>query len=259
MKQLAIGDSAGRKLAALYDAPSGSEPFPLVIMLHGNTGWKEEVHLATLAADLAKSGIAALRFDAPGSGESDGTWADDYRVSNYLAAVQDVYDFAVQNFPIDRNRVGIWGHSMGGMVAIYAAVRQPEIFKAVCGCEPSAGNMSTHTRPEAETWRERGGASIDTEIFGKIWLPADYFLDRLNFNTAAEVKKLHAPILLIAGQNDDRVPPASVRKIFEAANEPKQFLEFPTDHFYKRDPRTLLKINSSAEHFFQKRLLYSSQ
>lgn len=243
------------QLAATFNQPDiGDGPFPFVILLHGNTGWKEEEHLATLAEALAENGIAALRFDAPGSGASGGTWEKEYRVSRYLVAVKTVYDYAVRHLGVTPHKAGIWGHSMGGMVAVYAASRNPGMFKALCGCELSSGAMSLQRTNDFKKWRERGGVEVETEIFGKVWLPADYFIDRQQFNTVQEVANIHSPVLLIAGLHDDLVTPQSVRSIFEAANQPKQLLEYPMDHFYKRDPQMLATVNREVVRFFQENL-----
>jgi pimeloyl-ACP methyl ester carboxylesterase len=258
-KRLYITDQQGRKLAALYDEPTTTGPYPLVLLLHGNTGWKEEEHLATLAINLATAGIAALRFDAPGSGESGGTWEKDYRVSNYLADVGDVYDYACQKLAVDTNHIGIWGHSMGGMVAIYAAAAHPEHFQAVCACQPSPGQMSQAHAPASAAWEERGGAHIETEKFGTIWLPAEFFAERAHYNTAHEVNRLQASLLLIDGLDDRFVTAASVRAIFEAAPEPKQLLEFPTDHYFKRDSAVLADVNVATLAFFQTHLITKNE
>src|SRR5687768_17569558 len=62
-------------LAGLFNSPDvdasqENQVFPLVLLLHGFTGWKEELHLSSLAKGLSAQGIATLRFDAVGSGES---------------------------------------------------------------------------------------------------------------------------------------------------------------------------------------------
>jgi pimeloyl-ACP methyl ester carboxylesterase len=252
---LKIPSSSGLQLAAIFNPPTTTEKTPpFVILLHGNTGWKEEEHLATLAETLAENGIAAIRFDAPGSGKSDGSWEKDYRASNYLSAVKSVYDYAIENLQVDPQRAGIWGHSMGGMIAVHAASRNKNMFQALCGCELSPGEMSKYHGNDIKEWRERGGVEVETEIFGKIWLPVDYFIDREQFNTAREIAKLHIPLLLLAGLHDQLVTHQSVRHIFEAANEPKKYLEHPMDHFYKRNPRTLAKVNREVVHFFLKNL-----
>jgi pimeloyl-ACP methyl ester carboxylesterase len=253
-KPLAIPGPLGLKLAALYDEPTISGPYPLVILLHGNTGWMEENHLASLAQDLARAGIAALRFDAPGSGQSGGTWAGEYRVTNYIEAVDCIYDFAARELNIDTTRVGLWAHSMGGIVAIYAAAKHPDRFRCLCLCQASPGPMAVDEESTVGEWQRTGWKTIPTEIFGDIRLPFSYYLDRSQYKTPLEVKKLNLPLLVIAGSKDVIVPVSSVRTIYEAANQPKQYLEFKAGHDYKYDPPRLAEINQSTVKFFVQNL-----
>jgi len=246
--QLKIRDHLGLALSCLYDAPATPGPHPMVLLLHGFTGWKEEEHLATLAGDLTRTGIAALRFDAAGSGESEGTWADHYRVSTYLADVSLIYEHAIHHLGVESSRIGIWGHSMGGMIAIMAAARSPQRFIAVCGSQPSPG-------PGLYSGGEGGWTTVETEHFGTIRLPAQHFQERAKISTATEVKAVSAPLLLIAGEHDDLVPAESVRGIYESATEPKSYLEFATGHDYKRNPLMLQKINAATVDFYRQYLL----
>jgi len=236
--------SNGLRLAGIVNEADVARS-PLVIMLHGNTGWKEEEHLNTLAAELATSGIFTLRFDAPGLGESDGTWSDDYRVTNYINAVKDAHDWAVDNLNIDRGRVGVWSHSMGGLVAAQAAVKWPDMFKALCGSQPSTGVSAT-----SSSWKKEGGLWRDTEKFGKVWLPKDFFIDREQYDTAEAAQQLSIPQLYIAGTKDELAPLSAVELIYKKAGEPKTFMEFPTDHFYKNDPKMLKEINKATVDFY---------
>ena len=138
-------------------------PSPLVLMLHGFTGWKEEEHLATLARALADVGIASVRWDAPGSGESEGTFEDDYRLSSYVASVDSVIDWAGGGF----GNIGIWGHSMGGFVALHSAVAHPETFKGVCGSQPSQGKPR-FADDVVEQWRMTGFKQFSNQRFPDI-------------------------------------------------------------------------------------------
>lgn len=255
MSDLRMSTKLGYELAAIYTKPESTlAKHPFVLLLHGFTGWKEEEHISTLADELAKVGIASLRFDAPGSGESSGNWQDDYRVSNYLGVITEVIEYAVQNFSVDPSRVGIWGHSMGGMTALVAAGQHLYDFKAVCGSQASPGNIGRDYRDDPKYWEEHDGITINSEHFGSLWMPAAHFVERMHYKAPESVKNIDVPLLLIAGQSDDLVPVAHVRTIFDAANEPKQYLEYPTDHFYKRDAALLEQINKDTVDFFLKSL-----
>jgi hypothetical protein len=255
MVNLTISTNRGYDIAAIYTKPEiASDKYSFVLLLHGFSGWKEEEHISTLADGFAKAGIASLRLDAPGSGESSGNWQDDYRVSNYLGVIREIVDYAVENLAADPNRVGIWGHSMGGMTTIIAAGQHLYDFKAVCGSQPSPGNIGRDYRDDPQYWQEHDGITINSEHFGTFWLPAAHFVERMQYKAPESVKNIHVPILFIAGDNDDLVPAEHVRVTFDAANEPKQYLEYHTDHFYKRNPAVLEQINQDTVAFFVKAL-----
>jgi alpha/beta superfamily hydrolase len=98
------------------------------------------------------------------------------------------------------------------------------------------------------------GIKKETEIFGTIYLPPDYFKDRAKYYAADEIKKLHLAQLFIAGTADQHAPKPEVEQIFQAANQPKEYVEYPTDHFYKYDPAMLTKINDTTVAFFRQAL-----
>src|SRR5947209_4643858 len=78
------------KLAGELHLPSSNAPRPAVILLHGFTGYKQEGHIVAMGEALAGAGIVAIRFDASGFADSEGTLEDDYRFSNYLQDAEDV-------------------------------------------------------------------------------------------------------------------------------------------------------------------------
>ena len=255
MGSIRIDSKVGLQLSAIVEMPNqdASNDMPLVILLHGTTGWKDEGHLVAQAKALANAGICSVRFDAPGSGDSGGTWQDDYRLTTYIDAVDDVYDYVVDHYDVNPERVGIWGHSAGGQVAAYVVSRHPDRFNAFCGSQVSPGKISSMFTDEGGS--EDGSVRIQTEIFGEVTLPKAYFDDRAQYVTANAVKQISIPQLYIAGTNDTIVPASSVKETFDHANQPKEYFEFPTDHMYKNDPENLKAITDTTTAFFKKHLL----
>ncbi len=254
---LTIPTHLGLNLSAMYHSPSGPGPHPLVILCHGFTGNMTERHISSLAEDLAAAGISALRFDAPGSGDSQGTWAHDYRLTNYITSVPDVLQCALTHLSADPQRLGIWGHSMGGFVALASAARHPSDYAAVVCSQPSSGWKLLPAADE-HAWRSTGWADFHNSHFPKISLPYAFYEDRQQYNALEEAPKLTVPALFIAGSKDEQVPAASVRRIYEPAPEPKTYLEFPASHAYKHDPENLGEINAATVEFFAKSLKLAS-
>lgn len=248
-QKLRIPTKLGLQLAGVLHTPEkDAAKHPIVILLHGFTGWKEEEHVATLADALGNAGVAALRVDAPGSGESGGTFEQDYTMTNYIAVVEDILEF-MQSLPtIDSERVGIWGHSMGGFVALASAVRYPAIT-AVCGSQPSSGWKVMDDEP-ALRWKETGWATFRNRHFPEIRLPYSFLVDRSHYNALDETPKMKIPSLFIAGTRDTDAVPAAVRGMAELAPQPSSYLEFDTDHHYKLDPEMLQSINEATVQFF---------
>lgn len=61
-------------------------------------------------------------------------WARHYRMESYIT--QELRNIIVQHFPADPNRIGIFGHSMGGHGALTLALRYPELFRSVSAFAP---------------------------------------------------------------------------------------------------------------------------
>jgi alpha-beta hydrolase superfamily lysophospholipase len=249
-KQVQFPDYKGRILAGLLDTPADKPNFPLVILMHGNPGWKEEPHLETLAHALAREGIGALRFDAPGLGASQGTWADDYRASNFISAISDATDFAGSVPGVDSSKIALWGHSMGGMAVLVAASRNQGKYVAVCGSEPATGQKDIDPE-ELSEWKRTGYKHIKSDHHGDFHLPYAFYEDRIQYDTEKEVVALKLPVLFIAGTTDNLVESSSVHRAYLAAVGPKQYLELPMDHFYKRHKNLLEVVNAHTLTFFQ--------
>jgi dipeptidyl aminopeptidase/acylaminoacyl peptidase len=116
----------GKWLRGMMHFPASSKDrrAPGVVFFHGFTGDRMESHWIFIkcARALARAGIASLRFDFYGSGESEG----EFRAATLAGEIADAVD-AVKFFRrqrrIDRARLGLCGLSLGGCVAACIAQR----------------------------------------------------------------------------------------------------------------------------------------
>ena len=114
----------GRWLRGMMHLPRSPRRFPGVVFFHGFTGDRMESHwlFVKCARALEREGIASLRFDFFGSGESDGTFAE-ATLEGEIRDAKAAVEFFRKQKGIDRQRIGLLGLSLGGAIAALLAAR----------------------------------------------------------------------------------------------------------------------------------------
>jgi len=178
---------------------------PAVVFLHGFTGNKVEVRrvFVRTARALAARGIASLRFDFRGSGDSEGEFSQ-MRVSGLFADALTAFQYLKEQPGIDSNRVGVIGFSMGGMVASQLLSKESGIKAAVLW-SPVAHPGSLIE--DLDNWSTGGGRRGLIDLGG--WTVSRAFVEE--YAKASPIQwisesKIRAPILLIHGSEDESVP-----------------------------------------------------
>ncbi|GAB3737738.1 alpha/beta hydrolase [Hymenobacter agri] len=119
-------EKAGISLAGTYTMPADMGPFPAVVLLTGsgpedrNETYQGHQPFAVLADYLTRQGIAVLRFDDRGVGQSGGTLKGTTS-ADYATDAQAALVWLRAQPGIRKNQVGLIGHSQGGTAAIEAA------------------------------------------------------------------------------------------------------------------------------------------
>ncbi|HOK80050.1 MAG TPA: alpha/beta hydrolase [bacterium] len=123
MKETPIVFKSGKNhIIGILHLPDGrhtTKKYPAVIFCHGFSGSKSESHFifTKTARQLARSGIACLRFDFMGSGDSAGSF-EDMTLETEIQDTFQAYKYLTNLRFINRKTIGILGLSMGAIPAV---------------------------------------------------------------------------------------------------------------------------------------------
>lgn len=210
--------SRGVEIPATIVIPKGNGPYPLVVLVHGHGGSREEnIGFGTIAKALAQKGIASVRMDFSGCGESSESFQKNY-LSNMEADVLAAIETAKTLFRVDGGKVGIFGYSMGGRIAIELIGAEAYAFKSAVFLAPAAstGNLK-NLFGGADNWEKlkavakRDGYVVFTTIYGSTQELSSIWFDELekDENPAAQAaEKFKGPSLVIYATNDEAVSPS---------------------------------------------------
>ena len=127
-----MNEKAGIRLAGTLTIPSGKGPFPAVVMISGSgpQNRNEEIMghkpFLVIADYFARHGIAVLRYDDRGVGQSQGLRSN--ATSKDLASdAMSAFDFLKTQKSIDQRKIGLAGHSEGGFIAPIVAISRPDV------------------------------------------------------------------------------------------------------------------------------------
>lgn len=188
---------------------------PGVVFFHGFTGDRMESHWIFIkcARALAKVGIASLRFDFFGSGESDGKFRDVTLTSEINDALDAVKFFRTQK-GIDAQRVGLAGLSLGGCIAACVAVR----VKAKAAVLWSAVAHPAVLRTIAATLVRPIPGRLDFWEYDAREVSRRFLDDAVKFDAAKLLHRFGGPTLIIHPEKDVHVPIAHAEDLFQASN-----------------------------------------
>lgn len=194
--------SRGLTLRGYLELPDGATaeaPVPLLVMFHGFTGTLSEKHflLSRLSRAVVDAGVATLRLDFGGSGESDGEFVD-VTPATEIADGQAIMAFARTLAEVDCECIGLFGYSLGGFVATNVAAL--EGAAAVRGLALLSPGARTHLKMQKlleETGRCGRGSLVLTGQFVK---------DGLANDALVAAGKYDGPVRIVQGTDDAAVP-----------------------------------------------------
>ncbi len=201
--------NAGQRIAAMVHLPEGPGPHPGVLMLHGFTGDKVESHFLFIktARALARAGLAAMRFDFRGSGESEGRFQD-VTIPGEIEDALAMFDWFARREDVDGERLAVLGLSMGGCVAAHVAgadsrVKALVLWGAVADPIGLFQELSESTpTPPPLGWQEDGTFDAGGHLIGQ-----QFMTTLAGVNPLAALDGYTGPALILHGTQDPTVPP----------------------------------------------------
>lgn len=204
----------GVRLKGWFLPAPGGESGRTIIFCHGWRANRGEMLRDTWF--LSELGINLFYFDFRASGESKGEVSS----VGYLETrdFDAAYEFLKNNRPHAAEAVGVFGTSMGGSVAIYAAAKYPEL-----ACLAAENAFLSYNKVVANwSWRR-----LKTPYFPLVWLTLFFVRRKLKtdpepYSPLYNADKVRVPSIFINGDNDDLVPVRDAEALFGLCGSPKK-------------------------------------
>lgn len=188
------------KISAWY-IPADNAKYT-VLFCHGNAG--NMTHRLDSINVLNELGLNCLIFDYRGYGDSQGKPSEEGTYRDARAA----WKWLVEQKKIPAEKIIMFGRSLGGSVV---------------------ANLATEVYPKAIVLES---AFTSYEEIGKKfypYMPVHLFV-KFNYKTIDSVRRIHCPVLFIHSRNDKIIPFEFGLRLYEAASEPKRFVEIAGSH-----------------------------
>ncbi|HVZ54683.1 MAG TPA: alpha/beta fold hydrolase [Pseudolabrys sp.] len=223
-------NAEGEKLAALLDLPLG-KPNAFALFAHCFTCGKDNRAAKRIAQRLAINGIAALRFDFTGLGDSEGEFADTHFSSN----VDDLVAAADHLRKVHEAPAILIGHSLGGAAVIAAAHRIPEARAVVTIAAPADPSHVTGLFKE-HVDRIRDAGEVEVRLAGRPFTIKREFLDDVTERKLDDcLVNLRKALLVFHSPTDEVVGIDNASFIFTHAKHPKSFVSLAgADHLLSK-------------------------
>jgi pimeloyl-ACP methyl ester carboxylesterase len=173
-----------------------------ILFCHGNAG--DIGDRVELIQTLHKLGFNSLCFDYRGFGESDGKPSETGTEMDAMAAWQ----YLTEKRNIPAGKIIIYGRSLGGAVA---------------------SQLASVTTPKALVIESTFASIPAMALFRYPLLPMT-FLCRFKYDNIQTIPKVNAPILVAHSRTDSVCPYEQGRAVYDAAGQPKQFVEIKGEH-----------------------------
>ncbi len=220
--------SDGLKIYALLTVPDGTMPkggWPVIVFNHGYIPpeiYRTTERYVAYVDAFARNGYVVFKPDYRGNGNSQGSPEGAYYSPAYtvddLNAISSIKRFS----KVNPNKLGVWGHSMGGNITLRDLVVDPKDIKAaviwggVVGSYDDLINHWHHVVPYQPSQRELNLRNrFRQSLFQKYGTPSTDPLFWNSIDPTFFLSDIKAPLQLHQGMADEEVPPVFSEQLYD--------------------------------------------
>lgn len=156
-----VNEKEGNTLAGTLTIPEGDGTFPAMVLVSGSGQQNRDEELMNhrpfwvIADYCARHGVAVLRYDDRGMGGSNGE-VKNATSMDFSYDAEAAFDFLRKQKHIDASKVGILGHSEGGVINFMVSARRPEVAFLVSLAGPAVNGIEVLKEQQAAILRASG-------------------------------------------------------------------------------------------------------
>jgi len=235
-QKVSFTNSNDYELSARLELPVNQHPHTYAIFAHCFTCNKNLTAVRNISRALNMAGIAVLRFDFTGLGDSEGDFAD----TNFTSNVEDLIaaaNYLTENYQTPRILIG---HSLGGAAVLCAASKLPEVKAVATIGAPFDPHHVSHLFVDGLDKINTTGEA-DVMIGGRSFKVKKQFLEDLETQMIEDkLRNLRKSILVMHSPQDRTVEIENARRIYSTAHHPKSFISLDgADHLLTRKEDSL--------------------
>jgi len=236
-----VGNRKGKDLVCILDMPRRVKSLPAVLVVHGFKGTSDERHIRAISDSLTCAGFITLRPDLtknPGNSYLD---FSDMTYAQELLDLEDVFNYLLKIPQVNISRIGIVGHSLGGMLSAELVAKRKEIKSQVL--LSAVYDFRTMTdkvfkKSFAEFMRDfdkKGWTAVWSTTLAKYLKIKKAFYQDILFRTADKfVEKISCPTLVVSSGSDESVSQEHADNYFKNISSKVKRTEIikGSDHIY---------------------------
>lgn len=230
--------SEGLKIYALLTIPNGEKPeegFPAIVFNHGYIPpdvYKTTERYIAYVDQLARAGYVVFRIDYRGHDQSEGEATGAYGDPGYQVDVMNALASLKQHPDVNPEKIGMWGHSMGGYLTLRAMVISNDVKAGVIW----AGVVASYS-DLLYNWRRTGAFTPSPSSTGRGWRSAwieQYGTPEQNpafwnsISATSYLTDLSGPLELHHGTADEDVPVEFSIRLAELGRQSGQIVNLYT-------------------------------